>query len=47
MWMDGVNKVRAGITSIEEILRVLAGCPGGLAEAAPAEEPAVTPGRRP
>jgi len=35
MWTDGINKVRAGITSLEETLRVLAGCPGGL-DAAPA-----------
>jgi len=30
VWTDGINKVRAGITSLEEVLRVLAGCPGGL-----------------
>jgi type II secretory ATPase GspE/PulE/Tfp pilus assembly ATPase PilB-like protein len=30
IWRDGINKVRAGITSLEEVLRVLAGCPGGL-----------------
>ena len=30
LWSDGINKVRAGITSLEEVLRVLAGCPGGL-----------------
>jgi len=35
MWHDGINKVRAGITSLEEVGRVLAGCPGGP-EAAPA-----------
>ena len=29
LWVDGINKVRAGITSIEEVLEVLAGCPGG------------------
>jgi len=44
MWMDGVNKVRAGITSIEEILRVLAGYPGGMEEAGPADESPVTLG---
>ncbi|MBL7139423.1 MAG: Flp pilus assembly complex ATPase component TadA [Planctomycetes bacterium] len=47
MWIDGINKVRAGITSIEEIQRVLVGCPGGLADAVPAEEAAATPGRSP
>lgn len=36
LWVDGINKVRAGITSIEEILEVLAGCPGGPS---PAEQP--------
>jgi type II secretory ATPase GspE/PulE/Tfp pilus assembly ATPase PilB-like protein len=30
IWRDGINKVRAGITSLEEVMRVLAGCPGGL-----------------
>jgi len=29
MWVDGMNKVRAGITAIEEVCRVLAGCPDG------------------
>jgi len=33
MWSDGINKVRAGITSLEEVRRALAGCPGGLDEA--------------
>jgi len=35
LWSDGINKVRVGITSMEEVRRVLAGCPGGL-DAAPA-----------
>jgi len=29
MWVDGMNKVRAGITAVEEVCRVLAGCPSG------------------
>jgi len=41
MWTDGLNKVRAGITSLEEVMRVLAGCPGGL-EAAPAAADSVS-----
>jgi type IV pilus assembly protein PilB len=28
LWVDGINKVRAGITSIEEVMSVLEGCPG-------------------
>jgi len=27
LWSDGLNKVKAGITSLEEVLEVLAGCP--------------------
>ncbi|HUU31671.1 MAG TPA: ATPase, T2SS/T4P/T4SS family [Phycisphaerae bacterium] len=27
LWVDGMNKVRAGITTVEEIMAVLAGCP--------------------
>ena len=38
LWVDGINKVRAGITSIEEVLEVLAGCPGGPTTAEPAAE---------
>jgi type II secretory ATPase GspE/PulE/Tfp pilus assembly ATPase PilB-like protein len=34
IWSDGINKIRAGITSLEEVMRALAGCPGGL-EGAP------------
>jgi type II secretory ATPase GspE/PulE/Tfp pilus assembly ATPase PilB-like protein len=30
LWADGINKVRAGITSLEEIVEVLTGCPGGI-----------------
>jgi hypothetical protein len=26
--MDGLNKTRAGITSLEEVMGALAGCPG-------------------
>jgi type IV pilus assembly protein PilB len=33
LWVDGVNKVRAGITSVEEVMEVLSGCPGGPAAA--------------
>jgi len=29
-WVDGMNKVRAGITSIEEVMEVMSGCPGGV-----------------
>ena len=28
LWVDGINKVRAGITSLEEVLGVLERCPG-------------------
>jgi type IV pilus assembly protein PilB len=28
LWVDGINKVRAGITSLDEVMTVLAGCPG-------------------
>ena len=28
LWVDGLNKVKAGITSLEELVNVLAGCPG-------------------
>jgi len=28
LWMDGLNKTRAGITSLEEVMGALAGCPG-------------------
>jgi general secretion pathway protein E len=35
LWVDGINKVRAGITSLEEVTSVLAGCPG--------EVPTMTP----
>jgi type II secretory ATPase GspE/PulE/Tfp pilus assembly ATPase PilB-like protein len=28
LWTDGIHKVRAGITSLEEVLAVLADCPG-------------------
>ena len=35
LWVDGINKVRAGITSLEEVMSVLAGCPG--------EAPTMTP----
>jgi type II secretory ATPase GspE/PulE/Tfp pilus assembly ATPase PilB-like protein len=27
LWVDGMNKVRAGITTVEEVMDVLAGCP--------------------
>jgi type IV pilus assembly protein PilB len=36
LWTDGINKVRAGITSVEEVMDVLAGCPGGPCAAEPA-----------
>jgi len=35
LWVDGMNKVRAGITTVEEVMNVLAGCPCE----APAEAP--------
>jgi len=38
MWTDGINKVRAGITSLEEVRRVLARCPGGIPASQYAEE---------
>ncbi len=28
LWIDGVNKVKAGITSLDEVIESLAGCPG-------------------
>jgi type IV pilus assembly protein PilB len=28
LWVDGINKVRAGISSLEEVVSVLSGCPG-------------------
>ena len=28
LWMDGLNKTRAGITSLEEVMDALTGCPG-------------------
>jgi len=28
LWADGINKVRAGITSLDEVIAVLSGCPG-------------------
>ena len=28
LWVDGINKVRAGISSLDEVMSVLAGCPG-------------------
>lgn len=31
LWVDGVNKVRAGIASLEEVVAVLSGCPGEAA----------------
>jgi len=37
LWDDGINKVRAGITSLEEVFRVLARCPGGPEMATPME----------
>ena len=37
LWVDGMNKVRAGITTVEEVMAVLAGCP---AERPPAPQPA-------
>jgi len=30
IWLDAVNKIRAGITSVEEVMEVLAACPGGM-----------------
>ena len=29
LWVDGINKVRAGIISVEEVMEVLSRCPGG------------------
>jgi type IV pilus assembly protein PilB len=37
LWVDGINKVRAGITSIEEVMTVLSGCPAEQPAAAPAD----------
>ena len=34
IWLDAVNKVRAGITSVEDVMAVLAGYPGGVPTAA-------------
>jgi type IV pilus assembly protein PilB len=34
LWVDGINKVRAGITSLDEVVAVLAGCPGDVLSAA-------------
>jgi type II secretory ATPase GspE/PulE/Tfp pilus assembly ATPase PilB-like protein len=28
LWVDGINKVRAGISSLDEVMAVLSGCPG-------------------
>jgi type IV pilus assembly protein PilB len=28
LWDDGIHKVRAGLTSLEEVMKVLSGCPG-------------------
>ncbi len=43
LWQDGVNKVRAGITSPDEVIEVLAACPrpgqGGSDESEPAGWP--------
>ena len=33
LWFDGINKVRAGISPIGEVMDVLTGCPGGPGEA--------------
>ena len=42
LWVDGINKVRAGITSLDEVVAVLSGCPGdALSQASEA-----TPARR-
>lgn len=35
LWFDGINKVRAGISSIEEVMDVLRGCPGEAIDAGP------------
>jgi hypothetical protein len=37
MWVDGINKVRAGLTTLEEVMSVLSGLPGE--EAPPAAAP--------
>ncbi|MCX5654209.1 MAG: ATPase, T2SS/T4P/T4SS family [Planctomycetota bacterium] len=34
LWVDGINKVRAGITSLDEVAAVLSGCPDGPAQPA-------------
>ena len=39
LWVDGINKVRAGITSIEETIEILSGCPGEV----PSSSPSVAP----
>jgi type IV pilus assembly protein PilB len=38
LWVDGINKVRAGITSLDEVTAALSGCPGEP-PAQPAAEP--------
>jgi len=35
LWVDGINKTRAGITSLEEVMSVLSGCPGEAPPTAP------------
>jgi type IV pilus assembly protein PilB len=35
LWADGIHKVRAGLTSIDEVMAVLAGCPGEAPVVAP------------
>jgi type IV pilus assembly protein PilB len=36
LWVDGINKVRAGITSLDEVMTALEGCPGEMDTADPA-----------
>jgi len=45
LWVDGVNKIRAGITSLEEVMAVLSGCPGEMLQPEPA--PAAAAAGRP
>jgi len=48
LWVDGMNKVRAGITTVDEVMAVLAGCPAerpGSAGTPPATaRPVAVPG---
>ncbi|MGB2966569.1 MAG: hypothetical protein WBD14_04070 [Phycisphaerae bacterium] len=38
LWVDGINKVRAGITPLDEVLEALEGCPGRPAALDPAPD---------